>query len=150
MSDRALRIGLLVVTLAGIGVAAYLTYVHYKPAALICSTGGGCETVQHSKYAVIAGLPVALFGLIAWVAAFLLVLWASELARMMLVALALIMGGFAVYLVVLQLFVIDAVCTWCMINDVVLIPLLVIGTLWWLFAAGAAEDAAAETRPGPL
>ena len=148
MSDRALRIGLGIVTLGGIGVAAYLTYVHYEPAALICSTGGGCETVQHSKYAVVAGLPIAIFGLAAWVAAFVLVLWASELARVLLVALALIMAGFAVYLVVLQLFVIDAVCTWCMINDVVLIPLLVIGALWWLYAAGAAEDAAEAQVPG--
>ena len=146
MSDRALRIGLGIVTLAGIGVAAYLTYVHYKPAALVCSTGGGCETVQQSKYAVVAGVPIAIFGLVAWAAAFLLVLWATELARMLLVALALIMGAFAVYLVVLQLFVIDAVCTWCMINDVVLVPLLVIGALWWLYSAGVAEDAAAETQ----
>jgi uncharacterized membrane protein len=145
VTDRALRIGLGIVTLAGIGVASYLTYVHYEPAALICSTGGGCETVQ-SKYAVVAGVPIAIFGLVAWVASFLLVLWASELARMLLVALALIMGAFAIYLVVLQLFVIDAVCTWCMINDVVLVPLLVTGALWWLYSAGVAEDAAAETQ----
>src|SRR5262249_28332326 len=104
--DRRLRVALGVVTLAGIGVAAYLTYVHYQPAALICSTGGGCETVQHSKYAVVAGLPIAIFGLAAWIAAFVLVLWASELARVLLVALALAMAAFAVYLVVLQFFVI--------------------------------------------
>jgi uncharacterized membrane protein len=146
VTDRALRIGLGIVTLAGIGVASYLTYVHYEPAALICSTGGGCETVQQSKYAVVAGVPIAIFGLVAWVASFLLVLWASELARMLLVALALIMGAFAIYLVVLQLFVIDEVCTWCMINDVVLVPLLVTGALWWLYSAGVAEDAAAETQ----
>jgi uncharacterized membrane protein len=143
VSDRALRIALGVVAVAGIAVAGYLTYVHYQPAALICTSGGGCETVQHSKYAKLAGLPIAIFGLAAWVGVLALVVWASELARMLLVAVALIMAAFSVYLVVLQLFVIDAVCTWCMINDVVLTPLLVVGALWWLYRAGVAEDAAA-------
>ena len=62
MTDRLLRLALLAVSAAGIGVAAYLTYVHYQPRALICTTGG-CETVQDSKYAVLAGIPIAVFGL---------------------------------------------------------------------------------------
>jgi uncharacterized membrane protein len=129
VSDRLLRIGLVLVSAAGIAVAAYLTYVHYEPEALICSTGGGCETVQDSEYAVLAGIPVAVFGLGFWIAVLALVLWDSELARTLVVALALVGVLFAAYLVILQLFVIDAVCTWCMINDVVLTPLLVVGAL---------------------
>jgi uncharacterized membrane protein len=129
MSDRVVRVGLAVVCLAGIAVAGYLTYVHYRPAALICTTGGGCETVQQSKYAVLAGIPIAVFGLVAWTVALVLVLWDSETARQLLVALALVAAVFAAYLIVLQLFVIDAVCTWCMINDVILTPLLVAGAL---------------------
>jgi uncharacterized membrane protein len=140
VTDRALRVALAVVSVAGVAVAGYLTYVHYQPAALICTTGGGCETVQHSKYAKLAGVPIALFGLAAWIGALALVVWASELARMLLVAVAFVMAAFAVYLVVLQLAVIDAVCTWCMINDVVLTPLLLVGALWWLYSAGKAED----------
>ena len=46
MSDRALRAGVALVALAGVAVAGYLTYVHYQPEALICTAGGGCETVQ--------------------------------------------------------------------------------------------------------
>jgi uncharacterized membrane protein len=118
-----LRFGLVTVSAAGIGVAAYLTYVHYKPAALICTVGGGCETVQDSKYAVLAGIPVAVLGLAAWVSALVLTILNSELARMLTAALALAALAFAVYLVILQLFVIDAICVWCMANDVVLAPL---------------------------
>ena len=126
MSDRALRLALLVVCVAGVAVAAYLTYVHYQPDALICTSGGGCETVQDSKYAVLAGIPLATLGLAAWVAALVLTIWDSELARTLIVALALVAVAFAVYLVILQLVVLDAVCVWCMINDVVLVPLLAV------------------------
>jgi uncharacterized membrane protein len=125
VSDRLLRAAVLGVAAAGIGVASYLTYVHYRPAALICTAGGGCETVQGSRYAVLAGVPVAILGLCAWVAVFVLTLWSSEATRTLTAALALCAGAFAAYLVILQLFVIDATCVWCMLNDVVLVPLLV-------------------------
>jgi len=126
VSDRILRVALLVVSTAGIAVAAYLTYVHYKPAALICTTGGGCETVQDSKYAILVGIPIAIFGLAAWIAALALTLWNSDLARTLTAALALAALAFAAYLVILQLFVIDAICVWCMANDLVLAPLLAV------------------------
>jgi uncharacterized membrane protein len=129
VSDRWLRIGQIVVALAGVALAAYLTYVHYQPQALICTTGGGCETVQQSKYAVLAGIPVAVLGLAAWTAALVLAIWDSELARTLLLAIALVALAFAVYLVVLQLFVIDAICTWCMINDLAVTPIFVVLTL---------------------
>jgi uncharacterized membrane protein len=126
VSDRVVRIGLAVVAVAGVALAAYLTYVHYQPEALVCSIGGGCETVQHSKYAVIAGIPVATFGLAFWIAALVLVAWDSETTRTLVVALAVIGIVFSAYLVILQLFVIDATCTWCMINDVILAPLFLV------------------------
>lgn len=130
MSDRALRVGVAVVALAGIGVAGYLTYVHYRPAALICTSGGGCETVQESSYAELFGVPVALLGLLGYVAVLALVVWDSELARTLAAAIALTAVGFVAYLIVLQAFVIDAWCVWCLVNDLVVVPLLAIGTVW--------------------
>ncbi len=124
MNDRVLRATLLVVCLAGVGVSAYLTWVHYEPASLICTGGGGCERVQESGYATIAGIPVAVLGLVAWVAALALAVWDSAAARTALATLALAALAFVAYLVVLQLFVIDAVCVWCMVNDVLLVPAL--------------------------
>jgi uncharacterized membrane protein len=118
------------VALAGAGVAGYLTYVHYQPDALICTAGGGCETVQDSSYAELLGIPVALLGLLAYVAVLALVVWDSELARTLAAAIALTAAGFAVYLIVLQAFVIDAWCVWCLINDLVVVPLLVALTVW--------------------
>ena len=76
----------------------YLTYVHYRPAALICTAGGGCETVQDSSYAELFGVPVALLGLLSYVAVLALVVWDSELARTLAAAIALSAVGFVVYL----------------------------------------------------
>lgn len=130
MSDRALRAGVALVALAGVGVAGYLTYVHYQPDALICTSGGGCETVQDSSYAELVGIPVALLGLVAYLAVLALVAWDSELARTLAAGIALTSAGFAVYLLALQAFVIDAWCVWCLVNDVVIVPLLALLTAW--------------------
>lgn len=124
MSDRSLRIGAAIVALAGLVVAGYLTWVHFDDAALICVAGGGCETVQESEYAEIAGVPVAVLGLVAYAIVLGLVAWDAPAARLGAAMLALVGLLFSLYLLALQLFVIDAVCVWCLANDVVIAPLL--------------------------
>ena len=130
MSDRALRLGVALVAAAGVAVAGYLTYVHYRPAALICTGGGGCEAVQESSYAEIAGIPVALLGLLAYTAVLGLVAWDTDLARTLAATVALSAVGFAAYLVVVQAFVIEEWCVWCLVNDLVVVPLLAVLTVW--------------------
>ena len=128
MTDRALRLAAAIVALAGVGVAGYLTWVHFDDAALVCVAGGGCETVQESEYAEIAGFPVAALGLVAYSIVLGLVAWDSPSARLAAATIALVGLLFSMYLLVLQLFVIDAVCVWCMVNDVVNAPLLAVLT----------------------
>ena len=130
MSDRALRLAVAGVAAAGTAVAGYLTYVHYRPAALICTGGGGCEAVQESSYAEIAGIPVALLGLLAYIAVLGLVAWDTELARTLAATIALSAVGFAAYLVVVQAFVVEEWCVWCLVNDLVIVPLLTVLTVW--------------------
>ena len=130
MSDRALRLAVGVVALAGAAVAGYLTYVHYRPAALICTGGGGCEAVQESDYAEVLGIPVALLGLLAYLGVLGLVAWDSELARTLAAATALAAVGFAAYLVAVQAFAIEAWCVWCLVNDLAVVPLLAVLTVW--------------------
>lgn len=128
MSDRALRIAAGAVALAGASLAAYLTWVHYDESLLVCVAGGGCETVQQSAYAEIAGVPVALLGLIGYSSVLALVVWDTPTARLCAAMIAFVGLAFGLYLMVLQLFVIDAVCTWCVVNDVVVAPLLALLT----------------------
>jgi uncharacterized membrane protein len=129
VSDRRLRAAVAVVATAGLGIAAYLTWVHYHPEALVCSSGGGCETVQQSKYAVLLGIPIAVYGLAAWGSVLAFTAVDTPLARVLVGAVALVSAAFAVYLVVLQVAVIDAICVWCMSNDAGLVPVLVVLSL---------------------
>ena len=66
-SDRRLSIAILVPSLIGIGVAGYLTYVHYEGLKVLCLSSGGCETVQASRYAKLDGVPVAVLGLLGYI-----------------------------------------------------------------------------------
>ena len=63
MSDRALRFCVGALASAGLLVTGYLTYARYADASITCTTGG-CETVQESSYATVAGVPVAVLGLL--------------------------------------------------------------------------------------
>ena len=87
MSDGQLRAATAVVASLGLLVSSYLTWVHYQPAALVCTRGGGCETVQHSSYAVLLGVPVALLGAVTWAAVLVLVLRDGPTARALVLAL---------------------------------------------------------------
>ncbi len=128
MSDRGLRVAAALVALAGLGVAAYLTWAHYADASVICVSGGGCETVQESSYSEIAGIPVAALGVAAYATVLALVAWDTPAARLSAAAIALVGLLFSIYLLALQLFVIDAICIWCMANDVVIAPALAVLT----------------------
>lgn len=125
MRLRAASVGLASV---GTALSAYLTYVHYSGELALCLGAGGCETVQSSAYAEIAGLPVALLGLLAFVV--LTVVAAVRLrdpaAAWTLTGLfGLTLAGtlFALYLSYLELFVIHAVCPWCVAVDSVMTAL---------------------------
>jgi uncharacterized membrane protein len=128
VTDRSLRLAAALVALAGVAVAGYLTWVHFDDTVLVCTTDGGCETVQESEYAEIAGIPVAALGLVAYALVLGLVGWDAPPARLGAATIALVGLLFSMYLLVLQLFVIDAVCVWCMANDVVIAPVLALVT----------------------
>jgi uncharacterized membrane protein len=68
MSGRALRITMIVLTVLGLGIAGYTTYLHYSGATPLCSIKGNpCSQVQKSVYSELAGVPVALIGLIGYI-----------------------------------------------------------------------------------
>jgi uncharacterized membrane protein len=126
--DRTLHRAMIVLTLVGIGIASYLTYVHYKGLSPICAINAGCEKVQSSRYAKVGGVPVPLIGLIGYVAIFVSLLVRGELARLATAVMAI--GGFAfrVYLTSLELFRIHAICQWCLGSAIVMTSLAVLAT----------------------
>jgi uncharacterized membrane protein len=113
---------------AAAAIAAYLVYAHYNHDAVICSTGG-CDTVARSEYSEIFGVPVGLLGVIGSLAILASLLRADRLG--LAAGVALTVCGFivAVYLVSVQLVVIDAVCDWCIVNDTLIVALLPLAVL---------------------
>ena len=129
-SGRNRQIISLALALAGIGVAGYLTYVHYNLTALVC-TVGNCEKVQTSSYAVIGGVPVALLGLLMYVAIVLLGVarWLRPEQTLTITAamFAIVLAGtvYAAYLTYLELAVINAICQWCVASALLTVALLI-------------------------
>src|SRR5713226_8630632 len=105
VSRRALRITMIVLTVIGLGLATYLTYVHYAGIKPACSLGGSCEKVQTSTYSHLAGVPVALMGLIGYVSIMILLRAPeSEMTRFAALAVTAIGFGFSAYLTYRELF----------------------------------------------
>jgi uncharacterized membrane protein len=132
MSERRLQLAALAVAGLGVCVAGYLTYVHYAGLEPFCAGGGhGCERVQSSSYAKLGGIPVAVLGLAGYLAIAGALLAPGERARLAAAALAVTGAGFSAYLTYLELFVIDAICQWC-VASAVLLTLLAVLTAWRL------------------
>lgn len=111
-----LRNAIVAAALVGVGIAGYLTYVHYAHTSPICTTGG-CEQVQKSKYAELAGVPVALLGLLAYVCLIALAFVRGAAAATAGVFVAIVGVAFSGYLLWAQLGPIGAICQWCLGND---------------------------------
>lgn len=120
-----LRAAIAAVCLVGIGVAAYLTAVHYAHTAPICTTGG-CEKVQTSRYADLGSVPVAVLGLVTYVVLLLLALVRGMLAASLAAVLALVAVAFSGYLLWAQIARIHAICQWCVGNDGIALMLAVL------------------------
>jgi len=124
------------VALAAIGLlgSAYLTWVHYSGQLALCLGAGGCETVQASRYAMVGPAPVAVLGLAAFAVALVL-----ALARLRpdpptwpltgLFGVTLAGTLFAAYLTYLELFVIGAICPWCVVVDSAMVAVFVLTLL---------------------
>jgi uncharacterized membrane protein len=127
MTERRLVFAIGLLALGGVAIAGYLTYVHYADLDPICAGGGGgCERVQASSYADLAGVPVALLGLIGYAAIGASLAVPGELGRFGGALLALVGFGFSLYLTWVELVEIEAVCQWCVASAVVMTALAVL------------------------
>jgi uncharacterized membrane protein len=150
MSDRVLRRASVTLSGAGIGIAGYLTYVHYAGLHPICGISHGCETVQTSSYAYLAGLPVALLGLIAYVLILATLRGHGENAFLAGYILTLIAFGFSVYLTYREVFTIHTICSWCVSSAIVFTLLALVGTLQARRLGRTFPTVATQTSAGTL
>jgi uncharacterized membrane protein len=149
MSVRTLRITLIVLAVIGLAIASYLTYVHYAGIKPACTAGESCTKVQTSVYSKLAGVPVALIGLLGYIAILgSLLAPEGESSRLATMALTLIGFGFSGYLTYRELFSIHAVCEWCASSAGILTIMMGLST--WRFLRGEipASGAPAPSAPG--
>ena len=128
MTDRQLRLIALVLTLIGLGVAGYLTYIHYEGIDPVCGLGGDCEKVQTSQWSDLAGVPVALLGLVGYATILATLFVEREEALAVGAFVALVGFGFSAYLTYRELFSIDAICPWCVASAVIMTLLAIVTT----------------------
>ena len=130
------RQAIVLLTLVGLCVATYLwLYKIGVLGQLQCGTGS-CEFVQASRYAELFGLPVALYGAGGYAALFAVGLAglqprfvADRRVARLLAALATVGFGFTLYLTGIELFVLRAICRWCVASAAIMT------TVWLLSVA---------------
>ena len=112
-----------VLSALGLIVSLYLVYLHYSDSqAAFCAAGTDCDTVRHSGFSTLLGIPVAAIG----VAGYAVILIASLIAMkrrtkwLILYILALAGFVFSAYLTYLELFVIKAICMYCIFSAVLM------------------------------
>lgn len=123
---------LIFLAIIGLVDSLYLTWIKLSGSEAICSGVGGCDVVNTSEYALLAGIPIALFGATAYVA-ILLVLWLenrnswlSENGPLLLFGITLFGFLYSLYLTYIELFVIFAICPFCVASAVVMTIMFVL------------------------
>ena len=138
----SLGVGPLVLSVPGMGVSSYLVYSHYQGVPLYCAGAHGCDTVQASEYAELLGVPVALLGLLLYVAlvgaALGGLLWPlalGELSALAVFGLGLMGFVYSGYLTWVEVARIDAICLWCTISACLMTVVFILSVVHLLLRA---------------
>jgi uncharacterized membrane protein len=121
-------------SLIGLGASIYLTYVEITHTRALCGPVGDCNAVQSSPYAKLFGiLPIGLLGAFGYIAILSVWLWQhfrlgaiTKDAGSVMFGMALFGTLFSVYLTYLEIFVIHAVCIWCLSSAVIVTALMLL------------------------
>jgi len=131
---RKLDLAIGLIALIGLGIAAYLTYIHYAGIQPLCLASGGCEKVQSSHWSKLAGIPVATIGLVGYAAILALLFVPGEIGLAGTALVALVGFGFSAYLTWVELARIHAVCQWCVASAILMTLLGVLSVVRLLTA----------------
>jgi uncharacterized membrane protein len=136
MTDTTSRVALAVdwrlwlmrlLALAGLGVSGYLTWTHLTNQAIACGGSQDCDLVQQSAYSTVLGIPVALLGMLAYVTLLALLFLRGRLPEVWDAYIPLAVFGisligvlYSAYLTYLEIYVIYAICRWCVSSAVII------------------------------
>jgi len=118
----------------GVAVSLYLLTVHWGWWQAVCLGVGDCESVNLSRFSELLGIPVALLGALAYaamIAAAVLIarkIYADN-ARIALFFIAAIGVAFSAYLTYIEVFVLHAVCPWCVLSAILVTVIAILSAL---------------------
>ena len=137
------RQAIALLAVVGMLIALYLTLYKVGVIGVLSCSIGSCETVNTSKWSMLFGIPIAAWGLAAYVVMLALAFVGASPAREESVTLSRLLVGFAVWnacfsawLTYLELFVIRAICIWCVSSAL----------LWVVILAVSVADLRATSR----
>ena len=128
-----------VLSVGGVLVSGYLSVKRFTGGSLACTRWAECDVVNNSVYAKIYGVPVAFIGLAGYLVLMglaMAALQAEGAAQRRLLALGFLLAlggfGFSVYLTYLEIYVIEAICFWCVISAILITLLTLLSgmNLW--------------------
>ncbi len=143
------RQAIALLALVGLFVALYL-WLHALGfgGAIKCGASGGCETVQTSPWAVFLGVPVAFYGVLGYLAVLIVALGSLRPAALaqpgwdrLVFVFSSIGVLFTAYLTYIELFLIHAICRWCVGSAVII-------TLIWIVSLFSLRSPATRIDPG--
>jgi uncharacterized membrane protein len=146
-SEANLQRAIAFVATVGVGVATYITIADAGGGAPACIAGSsGCQTVADSSYSHVAGINIAVFGIVAYVLLLGCAFLASDLTRFGGFVVALGGFGYSVFLTYLEIFKIEAVCQWCVVSAVLMTILFLLNATRLIGYAGTDGAALADGR----
>jgi len=124
------RVAVRVLALVALGIGLYLSIERERGGAVACPVAGhGCETVQHSAYSTLAGVPVSTLGVVGAALLLATAFLRSGAAPVATFGLALAGAVFSLYLTGLEAFSIHAYCVWCLSSATVWVVAAIVAAL---------------------
>lgn len=121
--NKYFKPAILILSVLGFLLSVYLTYLHYSEGqTAFCSQDSGCDSVRQSAYSSILGIPVALLGAVGYA----LIFWFTfvsitrKVRWILLYTISLAGFVFSAYLTYLELFVIKAICPYCVVSAIIM------------------------------
>lgn len=131
MSDKLSVWAIPALALLGLADSLYLAVLHWQDEIPPCGGYSGCADVNTSPFAEVFGIPIAAFGAGLYLALLGLALWRTRAAgarfvqaTMLLYALTVSAATFMAYLTAVELFVLQAICYWCVALTIITFILL--------------------------
>jgi uncharacterized membrane protein len=130
-----LRLASIILAFIGAAVSIYLLVLKYTQAVVMCAGNHGCITVSNSAYSMIYGVPVALLGFAGYIVIAVQLLLENKMAILKEQGTLFILGEtligliFSAYLTWIELYVIHAICPFCVASAIIMTLLFILAVI---------------------